>query len=101
MQNGKNVCKFYNVNLDEVEEEMYEVIDKKFMAFWSKEKDRFFLEKQKEKNDNKDSIEKLTAEIKNLETQVEMYKQSILNYENSTCWKITKPLRVIMDMRKK
>ena len=101
MQNGKNVCKFYNVNLDEVEEEIYEVIDKKFMAFWSKEKDRFFLEKQKEKNDNKDSIEKLTAEIKNLEAQVEMYKQSILNYENSTCWKITKPLRVIMDMRKK
>jgi len=101
MQNGRNVCKFYNVNLDEKEEEQYEVIDKKFMNFWSKEKDRFFRERQKEKKDNKESTQKLMAEIKRLKEELEFYKQGILNYENSTCWKITKPLRKIMDMRKK
>ena len=38
---------------------------------------------------------------RNLVTQLNYYKSECARYENSTCWKITKPLRVIMDFLKK
>lgn len=38
---------------------------------------------------------------RNLVAQLNYYKNECSRYENSTCWKITKPLRVIMDFLKK
>ena len=33
--------------------------------------------------------------------ELEYYRSECSRYENSTCWKITKPIRVIMDFLKK
>lgn len=41
-----------------------------------------------------------TAE-NNIAAQLDYYKRECARYENSTCWRITKPLRIVMDFLKK
>lgn len=107
MKNGENCCKKAEFPLPEG----YELVSEKVLKMWSdrlmenwnlykRERDKKPGTKEKEKEKEKTAPIKPPSDLLQRELD-ERIREVVETYENSTCWRITQPLRALGGLFKK
>ena len=91
--NSKNIAENYTALNKSAEEQDLAVIDRNMLEYWDKTRDDF---SNKAKNASSN-----TQEIKKLKNKIEEQDKYIKTILNSASWKITSPIRFILDLIKK
>ena len=99
MKDEENCCKIWQKDIPEG----FELVSEHVLKMWSKRiLDNWNLYKKEKAAAGKGQAISTTQEGRTFPTNVEEQIQKVVEtYENSTCWKLTKPLRILGEFLKK
>ncbi len=99
MKDEENCCKIWQKDIPEG----FELVSEHVLKMWSKRiLDNWNLYKKEKAAAGKGQAISTIQEGRTFPTNVEEQIQKVVEtYENSTCWKLTKPLRILGEFLKK